>query len=99
MRDFTASCAAYSVGVNVSSCDAVTENVVETSETASSRVSKLSRVSGSRHNTSAVTPPTVNTATFPILGASGIGTLSNRERKCADAIGTVLVTWAGHFQC
>jgi len=23
----------------------------------------------------------------------------NRERKCADTIGTVLVPWAGHFQC
>ena len=22
-----------------------------------------------------------------------------RERKCADTIGTVLVPWAGHFQC
>ena len=22
-----------------------------------------------------------------------------RERKCADAIGTVLVPWASHFQC
>jgi len=22
----------------------------------------------------------------------------DRERKCADAIGTVLVPWAGHFQ-
>jgi len=22
----------------------------------------------------------------------------NRERKCADTIGTVLVAWAGHFQ-
>ena len=22
-----------------------------------------------------------------------------RERKCADTIGTVLVRWAGHFQC
>jgi len=25
--------------------------------------------------------------------------ISNRERKCADTIGTVLVPWAGHFQC
>ena len=25
--------------------------------------------------------------------------LLNRERKCADTIGTVLVHWAGHFQC
>ena len=24
---------------------------------------------------------------------------SYRERKCADTIGTVLVPWAGHFQC
>ena len=24
---------------------------------------------------------------------------ANRERKCADTIGTVLVLWAGHFQC
>jgi len=24
---------------------------------------------------------------------------SNRERKCADTIGTVLVPWAGHFHC
>jgi len=24
---------------------------------------------------------------------------NNRERKCADTVGTVLVTWAGHFQC
>jgi len=23
----------------------------------------------------------------------------NRERKCADTVGTVPVTWAGHFQC
>jgi len=23
----------------------------------------------------------------------------NRERKCADTIGTVLIPWAGHFQC
>ena len=23
----------------------------------------------------------------------------NRERKCADTTGTVLVHWAGHFQC
>jgi len=23
----------------------------------------------------------------------------NRERKCADTIGTVLVPWAGHFHC
>jgi len=23
----------------------------------------------------------------------------NRERKCADTTGTVLVPWAGHFQC
>ena len=23
----------------------------------------------------------------------------DRERKCADTIGTVLVRWAGHFQC
>jgi len=23
----------------------------------------------------------------------------NRERKCADTIGTVPVPWAGHFQC
>jgi len=23
----------------------------------------------------------------------------NRERKCADTIGTVLVSWAGYFQC
>ena len=23
----------------------------------------------------------------------------NRQRKCADTIGTVLVPWAGHFQC
>ena len=23
----------------------------------------------------------------------------NRERKCADTIGTVLVSWAGQFQC
>ena len=23
----------------------------------------------------------------------------HRERKCADTIGTVLVPWAGHFQC
>ena len=22
-----------------------------------------------------------------------------RERKCADTIGTVLLPWAGHFQC
>ena len=22
-----------------------------------------------------------------------------RERKCADTTGTVLVPWAGHFQC
>ena len=26
-------------------------------------------------------------------------TRANRERKCADTIGTVLVPWAGHFQC
>jgi len=25
--------------------------------------------------------------------------IPNRERKCADTIGTVLVPWAGHFQC
>ena len=25
--------------------------------------------------------------------------LQNRECKCADTIGTVLVTWAGHLQC
>ena len=25
--------------------------------------------------------------------------VANRERKCADTIGTVLVPWAGHFQC
>ena len=25
--------------------------------------------------------------------------LVNRERKCADTTGTVLVHWAGHFQC
>ena len=25
--------------------------------------------------------------------------LAYRERKCADTIGTVLVPWAGHFQC
>ena len=24
---------------------------------------------------------------------------SDRKRKCADTIGTVLVPWAGHFQC
>jgi len=24
---------------------------------------------------------------------------AHRERKCADTIGTVLVPWAGHFQC
>jgi len=24
---------------------------------------------------------------------------SHTERKCADTIGTVLVPWAGHFQC
>ena len=24
---------------------------------------------------------------------------TNMERKCADTIGTVLVLWAGHFQC
>ena len=23
----------------------------------------------------------------------------HRERKCADTIGTLLVSWAGHFQC
>ena len=23
----------------------------------------------------------------------------NRERKCADTTGTVLIRWAGHFQC
>jgi len=23
----------------------------------------------------------------------------NRERKCADTIGTLLVPWAGNFQC
>jgi len=26
-------------------------------------------------------------------------TTSYRERKCADTVGTVLVPWAGHFQC
>ena len=25
--------------------------------------------------------------------------LAYRERKCADTTGTVLVPWAGHFQC
>jgi len=25
--------------------------------------------------------------------------LNRKERKCADTIGTVPVTWAGHFQC
>jgi len=25
-------------------------------------------------------------------------TVSNRKRKCADTVGTVLVPWAGHFQ-
>jgi len=24
---------------------------------------------------------------------------SGMKRKCADAIGTVLVPWAGHFEC
>ena len=24
---------------------------------------------------------------------------NHRERKCADTIGTMLVPWAGHFQC
>ena len=24
---------------------------------------------------------------------------THREQKCADIIGTVLVPWAGHFQC
>jgi len=24
---------------------------------------------------------------------------AKRERKCADAIGSVQVPWAGHFQC
>jgi len=25
--------------------------------------------------------------------------VSHREGKCADTIGTVLISWAGHFQC
>ena len=36
------------------------------------------------------------------LAAGGTLTLeafSERERKCADTIGTVLVLWAGRFQC
>jgi len=27
------------------------------------------------------------------------GSFPNRERKCADTIGTVLLPWAGYFQC
>jgi len=30
---------------------------------------------------------------------TGKPTVVNRERKCADTTGTVLVPWAGHFQC
>jgi len=26
-------------------------------------------------------------------------TSASRELKCADTIGTVLVSWAGHFEC
>jgi len=35
------------------------------------------------------------------VGAHGssIIRLQYRERKCADTFGTVLVPWAGHFQC
>ena len=35
--------------------------------------------------------------TFPATAVSRPN--SHRERKCADTTGTVLVPWAGHFQC
>jgi len=30
---------------------------------------------------------------------AGNSRVVQRERKCADTIGTVLISWAGHFQC
>jgi len=35
---------------------------------------------------------------FPFLHPSAV-LHSHWERKCADTTGTVLVPWAGHFQC
>ena len=32
-------------------------------------------------------------------GASKCSSVTNRERKCADTVGKVLVLWACHFQC
>jgi len=32
-------------------------------------------------------------------GCEPPGGATNRERECADTIDTVLVPWAGHFQC
>ena len=38
--------------------------------------------------------------TFALLhGDAENAESGNRERKCADTIGTVLVPWTGHFQC
>ena len=39
-----------------------------------------------------------NAANLPIAKYNHV-IVTNRERKCADTIGAVLVPWAGHFQC
>ena len=52
-----------------------------------------------RHEVDWLQFPAYSSQTAVQFTSSAVKQAFNMDRKCVDTIGTVLVPWAGHFQC